>query len=370
MNAWRWLGLSLFLLGALCFISTAKFPVLAGGKDKDKDKDAKVKDKDAKDKDKDAKDKDKDKDKEKDKKVVPPPPAGDKLEFKAFTGKPFFTEQTTKTKQVMQVMGQKVNQNQEQTFMIQWTPEDKDKDGNYVVKQQIVGVKMKIDIGGNNISYDSTLNNAKNPMTDFFEALMKKESVLTFTITPDLQVKSIEGRDKFIKSLIDINPQMQNLLKAILSEDALKKMAEPTWWAYPKDGVLPAKDATWTKSATLALGPIGNYKTDFTFTNKGEAAGKVDIGIKTKLEYTAPTEKAGLPFVITKAELKGENGEGKAIFDRQKGRFESTSLTMKLSGKISIDVGNMNTDVELNQDQDSTSITRDTLPTEWEKKSK
>jgi hypothetical protein len=199
---------------------------------------------------------------------------------------------------------------------------------------------------------------------------MKKESVLTFTISPDLTVKSIEGRDKFIKSLIDMNPQMQNLLKAILSEDALKKMAEPTWWAYPKDGVLPAKDATWTKDATLALGPIGNYKTTFTFANKGEAAGKVDIGIKTKLEYTAPTDKGGLPFTIQKAELKGDNGEGKAIFDRQKGRFESSTLTMKLSGKITIEVGNMTTDVELNQDQEATSTTRDALPAEWEAKKK
>lgn len=300
--------------------------------------------------------------------VVQPLPAGDKLPFNAFNpGKTFYQEQMTKTKQTMTVMGQKVEQKQNQTFMIQWTPKEKDKDGNYVVVQKIVGVKMEIDIGGNKISYDSTLKNPKNPMTDFFEALMKEE--LTFNITPELTVKSVEGRDKFVKNLIDINPQMAGLLKAILSDSALKKMAEPTWWAYPAGGIV-AKDQKWTKDATLELGPIGNYKTDFTFTYKGEKAGKDTIGISTKLTYTAPAldKTGGLPFVIQKADLKGDNGEGVAVFDRTKGRFESTKMKMDLNGTITIDVGNMTTTVTLDQNQDASSVTRDELPADWKAK--
>ena len=84
MNLWRYLGITLFLLGGLCLISTAKLPVLAFAQDKDKtppkdkdagkDKDA-AKDKDAgKDKDKTVPAKDKDGAKDKDKTV----PAKDK----------------------------------------------------------------------------------------------------------------------------------------------------------------------------------------------------------------------------------------------------------------------------------------------------
>src|SRR2546429_403395 len=83
---------------------------------------------------------------------------------------------------------------------------EKDKDGNFVVEQQVVGVKMKIDIGGNKIEFDSTLPEAKqpkNPMTDFFNALMKQK--LTFTITPGMEVKKIDGREEFIKSLSETN---------------------------------------------------------------------------------------------------------------------------------------------------------------------
>jgi hypothetical protein len=375
MNVWRWLGLSLFLLGALCFVSSTRFDAVAAvqdkgkdkdkdtGKDKDKDKAGKDKDKD-KDKDKGTKDKDKDKDKGKE--IAQPIKGGEDLKFMAFDpkGKEFFTEQTTETEQTMTVQGQKVIQKQKQTFVIKWTPKDKAGD-NFVVEQRIVGVDMKIDIGGNTISYDSRQKNPKNPMTDFFEALMKPDAVLTFKIKPDLTVDSIDGRDKFVNNLININPQMQGLLKAILSDEALKKMAEPTWWAFPPGGKLPAKDGTWTRDSVLNLGPIGTYTTKFTFTNKSATGGKDTIGVKTKLEYAAPQEKTGLPFTIQKADLKSDNGEGEAVFDRTKGRFDSSKIKMTLTGKITIEVGNMTTDVDLNQTQNSSSITRDDLPADW-----
>src|SRR5262249_13436719 len=72
-----------------------------------------------------------------------------KWEWKAFNkdAKPFYQELKTDTTQVMKVMGQEVKQNQEQTFIISWTPLAP-KDGDWVVQQKIIGVKMKIDIGG------------------------------------------------------------------------------------------------------------------------------------------------------------------------------------------------------------------------------
>jgi hypothetical protein len=147
---------------------------------------------------------------------------------------------------------------------------------------------------------------------------------------------------------------MQGLLKTILSDEALKKLAEPTWWAYPPDGKA-AKDQTWSKEASLKLGPIGDYTTKFSFTYKGQEGGKDKIGVKSTLTYSPPADKSGLPFVITKADLSGKDGEGEAIFNRALGRFE-----------LSIEVGNMTTEVELNQDQDAVTSTHETNP--WDKK--
>ena len=132
----------------------------------------------------------------------------------------------------MKVMGQDISQKQSQTFYLKWTAEDKTKDGNYVVTQEIIGLKMSINIGGTPIAYDSTEEKqSANPMSDFFKTLVGMK--LKLTVSPKMEVVSIEGQDEFVKKLSATNPQMESLLKTILSPDALKQMAEPTWGCCP-----------------------------------------------------------------------------------------------------------------------------------------
>src|SRR5262249_9418654 len=158
-------------------------------------------------------------------------------------------------------------QKQKQVFYIKWSPQKADK-GKWVVKQRIVGVKMDIDIGGNKINYDSTANPPANPMTDFFNALQKLD--LTFTINQsDMKIEKIEGNKEFITALAKTNPQMEPLLKSILSEDALKKMAEPTLFAFPPEGKVK-NGLKWVRKSELDLGPIGKYTTKYDFTYGGK----------------------------------------------------------------------------------------------------
>jgi len=356
MNVWRWLGLFLFFAALTCFVGT-RVPAYAGGKDaKDKKDEKKTDGKDEKKTDgKDGK-----KDEKKDEKKQETKGGGEPGKFKAFEpdSKPFFQEVKTDTVQTMKVQGQDVTQKQDQTFYIKWTPEKKSGD-SYVVKQQVVGVKMNIDIGGNKIAYDSTLptdKQPKNPMTDFFSALMKQE--LTFTIGSDMKIAKVDVRTEFIKSLSDTNPAIKTLLDTIMSENALKSMAEPTWWAVPM-----SDQKTWEKTSKLELGPIGTYVTKFTFTREGANDAKLEkIKIDAKLDYSQPTEKSGLPFTIKEAKLTSDSGTGEALFDPAKGRLESSKLTMKLKGELKIEVGNMATDITLDQTQTSTTRTYDTDP--------
>ena len=351
MNVWRWIGFVVFVAAVTCFVGT-QIPVHAGGKDKQDKKDEKKGD-EKKGDEKKGNDKKGD-----DKKPAP----GGKIEFKAFEGKePFYQEVSTKTEQVMTVMGQQVTQKQDQTFYIEWTPSGKDKDGNYEVTQKVIGVKMKIDIGGNKIEFDSTLDPAKqpkNPMTDFFQALMSQP--LKFTISPSLEVKKIDGRKEFIQKLSDTNPAIKTLLDTIMSENALTKMADPTWFAVPpEDG-----KKEWTKNSKLELGPIGKYDTTFKFKLKGTDKNKDTIDLDANLVYTPPSdkEKGGLPFVIKSAKLESKSGTGSAVFDRDLGRIESSTLTMKLKGNLTIEVSNMATDIELDQDQTSKTTTSSKNP--------
>ncbi len=328
MNGWRWLG-ALALTAGLVALAGSKMPVFAGDKEQ-------------------------------------------KLEWKAFDpkGKPFYQTLTTKTEQKMKVMGMDITQNQSQTFYIQWTPGDKSGD-NWVVTQKIIGVKMDIDIGGNKISYDSTQPQPNNPMTDFFKALQSIE--LKFHIDPkDFKIKKIEGREEFVKKLGGTNPQMEPLLKNILSEDALKQMAEPTWAAFPREAVKKGK--SWPSKNTLDLGPIGQYNFNNTYTFQGDDKDKKlhKIDVSSELTYSAPSKKEGLPFTIKEGQLSGKSTSGHAMFSEEKGRFESSEMSMQLGGNLTIQIGDMETKVELNQTQSASVRTHDSNPVEElkDKKSK
>src|SRR5262245_57429434 len=164
----RRLMAGLLVLGLLVGFTAS---VIAQEKDKDKAaKDA------AKDKDKD-KDKDKGKDGEKSKDGE----KGTALKWKFEKGKPFHQKMYTKTVQNMKVMNNDVPQTQTQTFYFTWTPTKIDGD-KVTLEQEIAGVTMEIDIGGNKITYDSTKEaTANNPLADYFKSLVGSK----FTIELD-----------------------------------------------------------------------------------------------------------------------------------------------------------------------------------------
>jgi len=358
MNVWRWFGISLFVLTAVGLVSMTDFSNLASGQGKGSTKETKST-AEAKTSTPETK-----KTEEPKKTAEPPPPVvgGDTLQFNAFKPKTkFYQKQTTVTTQKMTVMSQEIKQDQKQTFIIEWSAGELDDKQNYIVTQKIVGVEMEINIGGNKITYDSRVSNPKNPMTDFFEQLMKK-SELKYTIGQDLTVKSVDGSDELIKALSEINPQMQSLLKEILKKDSLIKMAEPTFFAFPAGGKV-SKDLKWEKESKLNLGPIGSYTTKFHFKYDGEKDKKDTIvAEKIDLTYTPPSGDSSLPFTIKKWESKGaEPGSAKYSFDRAKGRFEKAEVNLKFKGELTIEVSNMQTPVVLDQSQTATSTTYDTL---------
>lgn len=361
MKGWRWF-LSLVCSAALLGLLGSGLAGLSGGeKDKDKDKAAakdadKGKDKDkaaTKDADKDktaAKDADKDKAAGKDKGKEPEKVA--EYVWKGFE-KEFFQKLETTTKQTLVVMDQKIEQTQKQIFYVQWTPKGKDDKGNYKVEQKIQGMEMLIDIGGNKIAYNSEAKDTpKNPMSDFFSNL--KDAVLTYSVSPSLEIIDIENRKELIAKLSASNPQMKTLLETLLSKEALTQMAQPTWGAFP-----PAKrdKNDWSKTVTLPLGNIGTYSSTLNYAIDKADPNKIDI--TSELKYEAPKDvKAGprLPFTIKSADTKDmkAKGTGTATWDKDAGRFSKVTMTTSIENlKLTIEVGNVDTSVVINQTQTS-----------------
>jgi len=279
--------------------------------------------------------------------------------------KPVYQEMTTKTDQTMKVMGNSLAQTQTQTFYFSYTPVKKE-GNNYTIKQKIEGVKMEIVIAGNKITFDSTAANPpKNPLTEFFQKLVGSEFTLTVKADPNapVTVEKIEGREAFVKNLVDISPQMKPLLETILSEDSLKQMADPMFAAIPNKEVKEGE--AWNVTSKLNMGPIGTYTSKYTFTYTGKDKDKDKITVKTDLKYEKPAaSKEGLPFQIKDANLTSDPAAatGVVLFDSKLGRIESSEMKLKLSGTLTIEIAGMTTTVELNQDQVTTTKTSDTNP--------
>jgi hypothetical protein len=294
---------------------------------------------------------------------------GDKvtLKWKFDKDKVFYQKMVTKTTQTMKVMNNDVNQTQNQTFWFSFKPTKVEGD-KVTIEQKIIGVAMDIEIGGSKINYDSTKDTtSSNPLGDFFKALIDA----TFTLeldTKTLKVTKVEGRDAFISKLTAANPQMKPLLEVILSPDALKEMAEPTFAVIPTTPV--AKGDKWSREKTkLDMGPIGKYENEYNFVYEGtEGSGDKElykIKVDTILNYKEPGDaggQGGLPFKIKSAKLKSKPDAGQVLFSQAKGRLEKFTQKLTLSGELTIEIGGQSTKVDLNQTQESTIETSDENP--------
>jgi hypothetical protein len=299
-----------------------------------------------------------------------------KPEWKAFdnfddknNGIPFFQEMKTETTQTMKVQGMEVIQTQTQAFLVKWTPKSKEKDKNiWTVEFEIVGVKMNIEIGGNNIKYDSTSTDPlpENPLTQFFKTLIGAK--FTYTIEKDekegMKVTKVTGVPGFVGKLAAANEQLKGLLESILSEEALKQMATPIFAAYPRTDK-EWQEGKWSNTALMNMGPIGTYTTVYTYAKSDK---ENTIGVTGTMSYKPPETKdaAGLPFVIKEGStLKAENIKGTVTLDPKLGCIKESDITMDLKGLLKIDIAGVDTSVDLTQKQSSTMKTSDKLPEGW-----
>jgi hypothetical protein len=297
-----------------------------------------------------------------DKKSTPAASTGVKFETKFELNKPIYMKMTTTVKQSIKVQGSgnEPNQSHSQTFYFKWTPEKLDGD-KWTVKLTIEGAALNLNIGGNPVVYDSTAPETaatSNPaLADYFKNLIGSELKITFDKT--MAVEKVDGRDAMLNKLQASNPQMEAVLKRILTEDALKQMADPAFGLSVAGG--KNVNDTWEKKTSLSLGPIGSYDVTNKFTYKGKNTEGADaaekdldkVEVTSTLVYKAPTDQQeGLLFRIKGGTLESVDPKpGTILFDAKAGRIAKSSLTVKLKGTLQVTVGGQDTSVDLTQEQ-------------------
>jgi len=296
----------------------------------------------------------------------PPEKAGPaELKWVYKPGEKFYQKMSTKTEQTLKIQNQDVKQTQEQDFVFAWTVKSAAAD-KVEIEQRVEAVRMTITIGSNRIEYDSRKKDQpENPVASFFKPLIGAS--FTLTLDPKTnRVVSVQGREDFVKRLRDANPNMAQLLGQILSEDQLKQMAEPAFAVTPPSPV--AVNGSWEREARLTMGPLGNYDAKYTYTYRGkekkDSAELDKIEVKASIKYKPPesAQAGGLPFKIEGGNLEAKEVSGVIYFDSQKGRVHSSEMTVRLSGKLTISVGDQKADVDLDQTQTTKTETLDKLP--------
>ena len=175
---------------------------------------------------------------------LPPRPI---YQWKFETGRTFYLELSTDTKQEMTVMGSKIVQTQSQVFTFSLMPEQQLPDGTWLVRQKIVGVQ------------------GDTPLAELMRGIVGAEFVLTLDRAKG--VVAISGREEFLRRLGDVRAEMKPLLQTILTDEALKEMNGQTFAALPERNV--TRGDSWLRRSRTDLGPIGLYETTHRYTYTG-----------------------------------------------------------------------------------------------------
>lgn len=286
---------------------------------------------------------------------------GERLVWKAFDPrftKQFFQEVTTDVKQTLKVMGADLSQTQHQSFLYRYEPQMKDRRQNWVVEQEIVRVRMALDLGGTRIDVATDRPKNTEPLGELLKALEKAK--LRFTIGPRLDVKEVVGHEALAKKLAGATPTSRPLLETLLSKEAVGQLMEMSVAPFPT--VLVTKGTSWTRDSELKLGGIGSYKFRNRFTYEGKEGALDRIGIVGHVEIIVGQPSPEMPFKITKADFKESTLRGFALFDRAKGRLERMETTMDMTGTLAINIGGTDTTIDLRQRQEMKSRTTDGPP--------
>lgn len=267
-------------------------------------------------------------------------------------GPPYYVEMTAETKQIVKVMRYELTQTQSQTFLLQCTPEGKNKSGHSTVRTGILGIKMLIDVGGTKIyvyTYDGN-RAASDPLTPLLNALVGAQLVLTVG-AGECKVKNIEGHEALLRKVGTTSPQMEPLLKTVLGKESLMQLFRPLFDFVPTHPVRVGD--SWIREHALDLGSDGSYRNELKYTYAGKSGLLDRIAVQSNLKFEPPKNGSGLTFQIKSADLKATNGKGEILFDAGKGRLVESTLRQTLAGTMTIEVGDIETHVELEQEQTS-----------------
>jgi len=265
------------------------------------------------------------------------------LQWKLNEGDVFYNKSTVDMDQTIEVMGMKIDQKVAMKTVLKFKVKSV-KDGVTVVEMTYLENKIEAEgLPGANIG--------------------EKLKNITFTATLDkeLKVTKLEGYDKFLDAISDGVEEQKKLLQAVMPEATIRQMFSQTFVIGPGKPV--AVGDTWNRTDKVPLGPLGNVEAKSAFKLDSVKGDLAKVTVKGDLAFKpGDGGDTGLPFKITKADLKVEKFAGTHAFDLKTGRVAETKVEMEMSGTMTVAVAGQSIDAGLKQKMKTVGVITDKNP--------
>jgi hypothetical protein len=264
-----------------------------------------------------------------------------KLEHKFPEGKKLTYKTSSKTRQVLTLMGMEIETEQNSTSISSQTNGKRRSDSNLPIEKKTDSLRVELSLpGGMNETFDSTDPNAKfnNDALAFLGDVFKLASEIVYTVVLDdhNKVKAIEGTEKLLEKADKLDPMARDLIRDQVETDKLKRDFEQGLQSLPD--VLARPGEPWERTELLE---IGGGQT-LSFRKKYEYLGTEKKGDKTldKISSKAievsykqdPDSKS--PLKVVKSNLKIDSSEGTILFDREEGHVTSSKGMVRIKGDM------------------------------------
>jgi len=264
-----------------------------------------------------------------------------KLEYKFPEGQKLTYKTTSKTSQVLTLMGQGIETESKETVVTSSAVGKKRADSTVPVDEKVESFSAELSLpGGMMISYDSKEPQGKidNPQLAFLVDVYKLVSQIAYTVVLDGQnkVKAIEGTEKLLEKADALNEMGKQAIRSRLDAQRLKAQFEQSHANLPE--VLARPGEPWKRTEKLELGggqTLTFHKTyEYAGNEKRGNASLEKINVKTTEVSYAMDPNAPSPLKVSKSDLKVESGTGKILFDREGGHVVTSNGKIHIKGSM------------------------------------
>ncbi|AGA25707.1 DUF6263 family protein [Singulisphaera acidiphila] len=278
--------------------------------------------------------------------AVPVAQAQVKLEYKFPEGVKSTYKTTSKTHQILSIMGMDIETEAEESVLTSSANGKRNADGTLPVAQKIESLHTQLSLpGGINVTFDSAEPNAKidNPQVAFLGDVFKALVGVGYTIVLDAKdkVKFVEGTEAFDAKIEGLDPKAAAALRGRLTAAKIKQAFEQEIGNLPE--VLARQGEPWEVTEVMDLG----YDQSLTLRKRFEYLGTVEkegkqldkIGVRSLTVVYAMDPKSSSPLKVTKSDLKVDTSEGTILFDREAGEKIESTLVTRIKGNLTLEAG-------------------------------